>query len=56
MIVGLADEVGTFSSRADDLNIRGILPVVYPIDCLTTWSASVYNVGQRSQIYDSFLE
>ena len=42
---GQAHEVGTFSSRADDLHTGGILPIVYPRDCLTTWSANVHSVG-----------
>ena len=29
---GLAQEVGTFSNRVDDLHIGEILPVVYPRD------------------------
>ena len=42
---GQAHEVGTFSSRAVDLHTRGILPIEYPRDCLTTLSASVHSVG-----------
>ena len=40
-----ADEVGTFSSHANDLHTRGILPVVYPRDCSATWSVNVHSVG-----------
>ena len=35
---GPAHEVGTFSSRADDLHIGGILPVVHSRDSPATWS------------------
>ena len=53
---GPTNEVGTFSSRANDLYTRGILPVVYPRDCSAIWSVSVHSVGHRSQIYDALLE
>ena len=42
---GSAHEVGTFSSRADDLHIGEILPVVYLRDSLATWSTSIHSVG-----------
>ena len=42
---GPTHEVGTFSSRADDLHIREILPVVYPRDRLATWSTGIHSVG-----------
>ena len=42
---GPVHEVGTFSSRADDLHIGEILPVVYPRDRPTTWSTSIHRVG-----------
>ena len=51
-----AHEVDTFSSRADDLHIRGFLSVLYPRDCPLTWSASVHSVGQRPEIYSALLE
>ena len=35
---GPHDEVSTYSSHADDLHTRGILPVVYPRDCSAIWS------------------
>ena len=35
---GPAHEVGTFSSRADDLRLGEILPVVHSGDSPTTWS------------------
>ena len=38
---GPAHEVSTFSSRADDLHIGEILPVVYPRDRPATWSTSI---------------
>ena len=48
--------MGTFSSGADDLHTRGILPVVYLRDCPATWSISVHSIGQGSQVYDTLLE
>ena len=42
---GPAHEVGTFSSRVDDLHIREILSVVYSRDSPTTWSSSIDSVG-----------
>ena len=35
----------TFSSRADDLHIGEILPVVHSRDSLATWSTSIHSVG-----------
>ena len=52
---GSAHEVGTFSSRADDLHIGEILPVVYSRDCSTAWSASIHSVGQRLEVYSALL-
>ena len=52
---GPAYEVGTFSSRADDLHIEEILSVVYSRDCSTAWSASIYSVGQRPEVYSALL-
>ena len=40
-----AHEVGTFSSRAGDLHIGEILPVVYSRDSSTIWSTSIHSVG-----------
>ena len=51
-----AHEVGTFSSRADDLHTRGILTVVYSRDRFPTWSASIHSVGQRPEVYNALLE
>ena len=48
--------VGTFFSCADDLHTRGILQAVYMRDSLATWSASLYCIEQRSQVYGSLLE
>ena len=42
---GPTHEVGTFSSRADDLHIGEILPVVYSRDSSATWSTSIHSVG-----------
>ena len=41
---GPAQEVGTFSSRADDLHIGEILPVVHSRDSPATWSTSIHSV------------
>ena len=53
---GPAHEVCIFSSRANDLHIGEILPVVYPRDCSATWSTSIHSVGQRPEVYSSLLE
>ena len=53
---GLDHEVGTFSSCADDLHTRGILPVVHKRDRPATWSASNHSVGQRPEVYGALLE
>ena len=37
-------EIDTFSSRADDLHIGEILPVVYSRDSPATWSTSIHSV------------
>ena len=42
---GPAHEVGTFSSRADNLHIGEILLVVYLRDRPATWSTSIHSVG-----------
>ena len=42
---GPAHEVGTFSSRTDDLHIGEILPVVHSRDSPATWSTSIHSVG-----------
>ena len=42
---GSAHEVGTFSSRVNDLRLGEILPVVHSRDSPTTWSTSIHNVG-----------
>ena len=38
-------EVGTFSSRADDLRIGETLPVVHSRDNPATWSTNIHSVG-----------
>ena len=42
---GPAHEVGTFYSRADDLHIGEILPVVYSRDSPVTWSTGIHSIG-----------
>ena len=42
---GPANEVGTFSSRADDLRLREILPFIHSRDSPATWSTSIHSVG-----------
>ena len=42
---GSAHEVGTFSSRADDLHIGEIFPVVHSRDSPATWSTSIHSIG-----------
>ena len=42
---GPAHEVDTFSSRADDLHIGEILPIIYSGDSPATWSTSIHSVG-----------
>ena len=40
-----AHEVDTFPSRANDLHLRGIFPVVDSRDRPATWSTSIHSVG-----------
>ena len=42
---GPAHEVGTFSSRADDLLLGEILSIVHSRDSPATWSTSIHSVG-----------
>ena len=42
---GPAHEVGTFSSRADDLCLGEILLVIHSRDSSATWSTSIHSVG-----------
>ena len=42
---GPAHEVGTFSSRADDLRLEEILPVIHSRDSPAAWSTSIHSVG-----------
>ena len=51
---GLTHQVGTFSSRADDLHTGGILQVVYTRDSTVAWSSSLHSIGSGSSIYGSF--
>ena len=53
---GLAYQVSTLFSCADDLHFGGILQVVHTGDCSVAWSASVHSFGSGSQVYESFLE
>ena len=53
---GPAHLVGTFSSSADDLHIGGILQFIHTRDFLVTWSTSVHNIEQGSQIHSTLLE
>ena len=48
-------QVGTLFGGANDLHAGGILQVVYIRDCPVTWSASLYSIGPRSQVYGFFL-
>ena len=42
---GPAHEVDTFSSRADDLRLGEILPVVYSRDSPVTRSTGIHSIG-----------
>ena len=42
---GPAQEVGTFSSRADDLRFGEILPVIHSRDSPATWSTGIHSIG-----------
>ena len=42
---GPAHEVGTFSSRVDDLHLGEILSVIHSRDSPATWSTSIHSVG-----------
>ena len=53
---GSAHEVDTFSSRADDLHIGEILPVVHLRDSPAKWSTSIHSVGKRLEVYNALLE
>ena len=53
---GPAHEVGSFSSRTDDLHIGEILPIVHSRDSSATWSTSIHSVGQRPEVYGALLE
>ena len=49
-------EVGTFSSREDDLHIGEILPVVCSRGSPATWGTSIHSVGWRPEVYGTLLE
>ena len=49
-------EVGTFSSRADDLHTRGIIPFIYLRDRLATLSANIHSVGHRPKVCGILLD
>ena len=53
---GPTHKVGTFSSRADDLCLGEILPVVHSRDSLATWSTSIHSVGYGPKVYGALLE
>ena len=53
---GPAHEVGTFFSRADDLHLGEILPVVYSRDSPVTWSTGIHSIGWGPEIYNTLLE
>ena len=42
---GPAHKVGTFSSRADDLRLGEILPVIHSRDSSATWSTGIHSIG-----------
>ena len=42
---GPTHKVSTFSSRANDLHIGEILPIVHSRDCPATWGTNIHNVG-----------
>ena len=48
-----AHEVGTFSSRADDLHTGGILSIIHSRD---RSAASTHSVGQGPEVYSALLE
>ena len=43
-------------SYADDLHTGGILHIIHTRDRPVTWSASLYRIKPRSQVYGSLLE
>ena len=44
------------SSRADDLRLGEILPVVHLRDSPATWSTSIHSVIWGPEVYDALLE
>ena len=53
---GPTHQVGTFSSRADDLDTGGIMQVVYTGDSTIAWSSSLHSIRSGSSVYGSVLE
>ena len=53
---GSTHEVGTFSSRADDLRLGEILPVINSRDSPATWSTSIHSAGYGPEVYGALLE
>ena len=55
---GPTHQVGTFSSRADDLHTGGILQVVYTGDSMVmvAWSSNLHSIGSGSSVYCLVLE
>ena len=52
---GLAHKVGTLSNRMDDLHSGEILQIIHKREYPVAWSASLYSIESRSQVYGSFL-
>ena len=52
---GLAHKVDTLPNCTNDLHSEGILQIIHTSDYLVAWSASLYSIGPRSQVYSSFL-
>ena len=53
---GPAHPVGTLLGSTNDLHTGGILQVIHARDCPITWSTSVHNIEQGSQVHDTLLE
>ena len=52
---GPAHKLSTLSSCTDDLHSREILQIIHTRDYLIAWSASLYSIEPRSQVYGSFF-
>ena len=55
-MTGPAYYVGTLFGCANDLHSEGIMQVVQAGDCSVSWDSSIFSIGSRSQVYDSFFE